>query len=232
MIPLRPDAAPPGHELLDDPRADPDLVLASLANIARSNSLFGGRAAACFGLARLASALPAGTRLTLLDLGTGAGDIPRAMERWAARHGITLMPIGLDRSRVAARMARDAGVPSIVGCLGALPVASRSVDFVVMSQVAHHLTARAVVALLRDASRVARLGVVLSDLRRSRAAAMAFGAAAAVLRFDAATRHDGVVSVRRGYHPAELRRLLDEAGIQAQLFSRPAARLVAVWRTT
>ncbi len=117
----------------------------------------------------------------------------------------------------------------MVGCLGSLPLAPRSVDLVLMSQVAHHLAASAVVQLLRDATRVARVGVVLADLRRSRIAAAAFGAAATMLRFDHATRQDGMVSVRRGYRPAELERLLSAAGITTRVHRRPGARLVAAW---
>lgn len=224
-----PTLAPIGHELLDDPAADPRLVHRSLTNIVRANRLFGGRAAVRFGLARLLRAVPPGASLTLFDIGTGAGDLAAAARTWAARRHITLHPVGLDRNPVAARMASCAGVPSMVGCLGSLPLAPRSVDLVLMSQVAHHLAASAVVQLLRDATRVARVGVVLADLRRSRIAAAAFGAAATMLRFDHATRHDGMVSVRRGYRPAELERLLSAAGITTRVHRRPGARLVAAW---
>jgi hypothetical protein len=50
-----------------------------------------------------------------------------------------------------------------------------------------------------------------------------------MLRFDHATRHDGMVSVRRGYRPAELERLLSAAGITTRVHRRPGARLVAAW---
>lgn len=65
-------------ELLDDPAADGGAVLASLGDIVRANRLFGGLRAA---LARLdeffREATPA-RALSLLDVGTGLGDIPVA----------------------------------------------------------------------------------------------------------------------------------------------------------
>ena len=67
---------PLGVELLDDPAADPATVRSSLGDIARSNRWLGGRAAVRFGLDRLLKKLPHERRLTLLDVGTGAGDLP------------------------------------------------------------------------------------------------------------------------------------------------------------
>jgi hypothetical protein len=59
-----------GEERIDDPALDPGVLVRSLEDVARSNALFGGRRAV---LAALAPALgPAGSALTLLDVGTGS----------------------------------------------------------------------------------------------------------------------------------------------------------------
>lgn len=221
--------SPIGTELLDDPSAHPDTVRRSLANIARANRWFGGTASLTWALGRALRGTPRGTRLTLLDLGTGAGDLPRAARRWAARRGITLVPLGLELSRVAARMAEGAGVPTMVGLATAPPVRPGSVDVVLISQLAHHLAPAGVVQLLRAADAIARRAVIVLDLRRARLARVAFRAGAALLRFDAVTTHDGLVSIRRGYAPAELRALARTAGIAATITRRPGYRLVATW---
>ena len=122
--------SPVGTELLDDPAADPGAVAESLRNIARSNRWFGGSAAVLHGLSRVLAGAPRGTRLTLLDLGTGAGDLPLAAARRAARKGIRLLPLGLERSRVAAALARASGIPCAVACAGAPPFRPKSVDIV------------------------------------------------------------------------------------------------------
>ena len=82
-----------GAELLDDPAADPGAVTESLRNIARANRWFGGAAAVRHGLARALAGVLAGTTLTLADLGTGLGDLPRAAARWGARRGLRLLPV-------------------------------------------------------------------------------------------------------------------------------------------
>jgi ubiquinone/menaquinone biosynthesis C-methylase UbiE len=224
--------SPIGRELLDDPGADPVIVTESFRNLARSNWWFGGAAAVRFGLAQLIPRSAPGLSLTLLDVGTGLGDLPRSAARWAGRRGVRLAGIGLERSRVAATLARNGGLPSVVGCAGALPFGPRSADIVMMSQLIHHLSREAAIEVIRAADRVARVGVVLADLRRSNVAAIGFRIGSGLLRFDQATRVDGVTSVRRGYLPQELSAILREAGVHATVHRRPGFRLVAAWRPT
>lgn len=222
--------APIGVELLDDPSADPAVVRSSLRHIARSNRWLGGRAAMRFGLSvALRSVTPPGP-LTLLDVGTGAGDLPVDAERWGRRRGIRIQPLGLDRSLPAAILARENGVATMVGCGGTLPVRNRSVDIVLVSQVIHHLRRDAAVHLLRECDRIARTAVIVTDLERARLAVAGFWLVSRVLRFDAATRTDGITSVRRGYSLTEFAGLFREAGITAGTFRRPGYRLVSVWR--
>jgi len=220
-----------GEELLDDPRADPSAVRESLRNIARSNRWFGGRSAVRHGLARLCGEVPPGSTLTLLDLGTGLGDLPLDAARWAARHGFRLVPIGLERNRAAAALASEAGLPVVVGCAGSLPLKPGSVDIVLVSQLAHHLASDTVVRMVRDLDAVARVGVVLADLRRATLALFGFWLGSRLLGFDQATRADGLTSVRRSYTADELARLLGRAGVRARVERRPGFRLVATWRT-
>jgi ubiquinone/menaquinone biosynthesis C-methylase UbiE len=219
-----------GVELLDDPAADPAVVRSSLRHIARSNRWLGGRWAMRFGLSvALQSARP-GKWLTLLDVGTGAGDLPNDAERWGRQRGFQIRPLGLDRSFTAASLARENGVITLVGCAGTLPVRTRSVDIVLVSQVIHHLRRDAAVRLLQECHRVARASVIVTDLERAWLAVAGFWVVSRLLQFDASTRTDGVTSVRRGYTLEEFRGLFHEAGLEAATFRRLGYRLVAVTR--
>ncbi len=246
--------APIGHELLDDPDADSALVAESLTHLSRANWWFGGTAAARAGIARVVGGVrrgrpavgpymgggsasgpyptggPAVRRYTLLDIGTGSADIPRALVRWGERHGIALTPLGLERNPTAARIANHS-IPTLVACACALPIKPRSVDLVLVSQVLHHMARPDAIALLQSCDRVARVGVVIADIQRSAVAQAGFRVAAKLLRFDPATSADGVTSIRRGYTPDALRELLAAAGIAGQVLRRPGWRLVAYWRT-
>jgi len=226
-----PTLAPLGTELLDDPAADPATVARSLGDLVRANWWFGGRAAALWGIDRLLRDVPRDRAVLLLDVGTGTGDLPSAAIRRAARDGRTLRAIGLERSPVAAALTARRGLPVVLACAGRMPVRAGAVDIVLISQVAHHLSADAAVDLFRTASGVARIGVVVADLRRSEMAVRAFRIGSAALGFDAVTRADGITSVRRGYLPGELAALAARAGHSAEVRRRPGFRLVATWQT-
>ena len=79
-----------GTELLDDPRSDPVLVGRELRDIARLNALFGGTRAVVRELKSFFERRRAmGNRnretWTLLDVGTGSGDIALAARAAARR---------------------------------------------------------------------------------------------------------------------------------------------------
>lgn len=218
-----------GAELLDDPGADPSRVTESLRNIARANRWFGGASAVRYGLSRTLGATRAGSELTLADLGTGLGDLPQVAVRWGAARGIRIRPIGVELNRIAAGLAARRGLPTVLACAGAPPFRDRSVDVVLVSQVAHHLTSRSVVELLRTCDRLARRAVIVADLRRSRFATSAFWGGAQLLGFDDVTIADGMTSIRRGFSRRELLDLLSRAGISGRVDRRPGFRLVATW---
>jgi len=217
-------------ELLDDPAADGATVVAALRDVARSNRLFGGTRAAVRRLDGFMRAEPARAVRTLLDVGTGVGDIPAAAVRRARARGVALVPLGAERHPAAARTARERGLLALVADGGALPFADRSVDYVLCSQLLHHFAGEPALRLVRELDRVARRGVVVADLRRSAAAAAGFWLAALPLRFHPVTRRDGVISVFRGFTAAELVALCRAAGVEAGVRRHAGFRLTAAWR--
>jgi len=154
-----------GTELLDDRRADPRAVRNELRDIARLNTLFGGTRAVVEALEPFfrdsCNVQPATCNVhrTLLDVGTGSGDIALAAVTAARRHGITLTAIGLEVIPAAARLTRANGVEGVLGDGGALPFGPKSVDIVIASQVLHHLpggrAGRSATLAHRDGRRVA-----------------------------------------------------------------------------
>jgi 2-polyprenyl-3-methyl-5-hydroxy-6-metoxy-1,4-benzoquinol methylase len=194
-----------GVELLDDPAADPALATRSLRDVARSNRWFGGASAVMAELAPVLAARRGGAApVTLLDVGTGAGDIPELARRLAARAGTTLMTMGLEITPALARASRARGGDAIAASALALPFANRSVDVVTCSQLLHHFEAAEGSRLLAELHRVARVRVIVADIRRAWAAALGLWTASWALGFHPVSRHDGVVSVLRGFRSREL----------------------------
>ena len=218
-------------ELFDDPAADPATVLASLKDVARANRFLGGAAAALRRLDELLREVAPGEPLTLLDVGTGYGDLPRAARERAARAGLVLKPLAVERHPAAARhVAAPGDLPVVVADAAALPFASRSVDLVLCSQVLHHFEGGAATAIVAELARVARRGVVLAELRPHPLAALGVWLASWPLHFHPVSRRDGVTSVRRGFTPAALRRACADAGVAAEVRTHPMFRVTAAWR--
>jgi ubiquinone/menaquinone biosynthesis C-methylase UbiE len=191
-----------GVEILDSPDVDPQLVTRSLADVARANALFGGVSSALEELMTVLEDSPPIT--TLLDVGTGLGDIPCRAREMARGNGVALTTIGLDSAPELAAASRASVDFSVCADALRLPFADESIDVVMCSQVLHHFTGGDASILLREMNRVARVRVIVSDLRRSWIAAAGLWLASFPLRFHAVSRHDGVVSVLRGFTPEEL----------------------------
>jgi len=217
-----------GVELIDDPGIDPAVITRSLGDVARSNLLFGGRRAV---LRALDGCLPIlGREAILLDVGTGLGDIPAAARARAARRGVTLTTVGVDLSVPLAAASRARIGHAVCADAFQLPLRDASVDVVTCSQVLHHFEATDAARLLAEMARVARVAVIVSDLRRSWLAAGLFWLVSFPLGFHPVTRHDGTLSVLRGFTGNELASLVHEAGGRATVRRALGWRLTATWR--
>ncbi len=198
-----------GVEILDSPDIDPAIVTRSLTDVARANALFGGVSSAIDEIKDVLGELKSSG--TLLDVGTGLGDIPCRARDIARKNGVELTTIGLDAACELATASRSAVSFSVCGDALRLPFADNSIDIVMCSQVLHHFTGLDALRLLREMNRVARVRVIVSDLRRSWIAAAGLWLVSFPLRFHAVSRHDGVVSVMRGFTTGELVDTVHEA---------------------
>jgi hypothetical protein len=153
----------------------------------------------------------------LIDIGSGHGDGLRAIARWAERRGISVELTGLDLSPAATSAA-------IVATPAELPiryltgnvfehVSDPAPDFVVSSLFAHHLDDRDVIRFVHWMENHALGGWHISDLHRHPAAWAGFRALAMVMRWHPVVRHDGAISVRRGFTRGDWERVLQETGI-------------------
>lgn len=202
-------------EFLDRAIAGADLT-ASLADIDRLNAWFGGYALSLREVRRLAAR--AARPLVVLDVGGGHGTFAARVVRWARRERCAVHVLVLDRDAAPLGLAGPlrAAYPEIHlvrADAAALPFCAEAVDMATASLTLHHLEPEAAVAGLREMARVARLGVVVNDLRRTRAALALVWIATRLVARHPFSRHDGPLSVRRAYSVDELQTLAARAGL-------------------
>ena len=210
-------------EHLDAPEHDHTELAASLDQLARVNRWLGGVRVVRKHLAR---SLPRYGAIRLLDVGTGAGDIPAAIVRWAGRRGRGrgrgrhLRVYAVDRQVQVAQIANQrcsaGGAVQIVASDGLqLPFGDDTFDVAMSSLTLHHLENDAARAFVAELARVSRHAVIVNDLERH--PINYYGArvlAATVWRGDRYIRHDGPVSVLRSFNRRELLGVGQAAGLQ------------------
>ena len=209
-------------ELLDGPLDDTRALVGNLRDMARINRLTGGATLSLRAIERLGVlGERSGDVHAILDVGTGAADIPMRLLAEARRRGSSLAVTASDsREEVlaAARIARPAldrtpGLTFAIADGRRLPWPDGSFDVAHASLVLHHLSADDAVAFLGELRRVARSGVVVNDLVRGRHFWLGSWVIVHAVGSSRFTRHDGPLSVRRAYTRAELHDLVTAAGL-------------------
>jgi ubiquinone/menaquinone biosynthesis C-methylase UbiE len=223
------------REMMDSPNNSPrELLEDDLRNLRIINRYLGNYRAVLSGLARLIEEQKL-KRFSLIDVGTGSGDIPALIASWARRRHLNAQLIGLDPEPVTLRAAvsqiRDYPEIALVRGDGrALPLASDSVDFVLSSQMLHHFSEDDIINLLRGWSRVARRAIIVCDLVRHPLAYYGIRLVTKAFTRNIMTRTDGPLSVQRAFTLEEWRELFERAGIGPfRLFAKFPFRQITIF---
>lgn len=148
---------------------------------------------------------------TLLDIGSGGGDVARSLAGRARRDGFSLEVTAADPDPRAHAWAlsRPAvpGVEYLRTFSSELVAEGRSFDLVISNHLLHHLDGEQFTTVLRDSERLARRRAVHSDIRRSPVAYLLFSEGTRPFFRGSFIREDGLTSIRRSCTEDELREL-------------------------
>jgi hypothetical protein len=220
LVPPRRDS----QELLDMGEGSVQDVRENFADLRRINRYLGGNAALIRHLYPRLKSIDAPS--TVVDVGTGSGDLIPLIGGWAARHQINLSLWGLDLS-ARNLAAAESPKPLIQADALNVPFQKNRIDYYISSLLLHHLSPEEVKMMLARTFEAARRGIIMSDLRRGWLPLVAFKLSQPIFACSYLTRHDGAVSIRRAYTPAELTDLAREAGLSnARVCCHP------IWRMT
>ena len=213
--------------------ASPTILVDDLRNLRAMNRFLGGCRVLLHGLKSFLRQEKM-THFSVLDVGTGSGDIPAAVARWSRKQGFETRIVALDSHKimtaVAAEYTRNFPEISIVRCdAGAPPFRRSSFDIVVASQFLHHFTEADIIALLRRWADVGRRAIVISDLVRHPAAYYGIDMLTRLSTRNPMTINDAPLSVRRALTIPEWRNLFIQASVgRVEICSVAPFRMYAV----
>lgn len=212
---------------MDDFTITDDRLSDALDDLRKVNRLLGGYATV---MAPLHPYLRAHARslrrpVRILDVGTGIGDIPEYIVRWADRHKLYVRIIGIDANPATVAYANAALDKRLSGPLReririevadalALPYGPGDFDVAMSSMFMHHLDTATAIEHVRTLARVASGGLIVNDLHRHPLAYHAFRVMAPFMSKSPMFRHDGSISVLRGFRRSELKEIAVRAGLQ------------------
>lgn len=202
-------------ELMDDLSIQGDELEETLLQVERINAISRGPAIT---LAGVESLVPSGIdELTVLDVGTGSGDIPRRLADWAEKKPFSIAIKGIDLSHTTIEFAqrrttRTERLEFELENLFDLPE-DEKYDVVHASLVMHHFPGREAVEALDKMYRLSRYGVVVNDLQRHPVPWLGLRLGLPLFTSNRLVRNDGPLSVLRGFTRRELLRTARAAGV-------------------
>ncbi len=200
-------------------------VSGNFRDIALINVWLGGVRATITEVDRLAV-----TPRTILDVGTGGGDMPLALLDHLRARGSAASCVALDRSTsaldaAAERVRGRTDIALVRGDALSLPYYDRTFDLVTCNLALHHFDPADAVRALAEMGRVGR-DVIVNDLRRSALGWMLACAVFPIFTSNRLTLHDGPLSVLRAYSPGEVSVFARDAGwTRAAVRTHFAARM-------
>jgi ubiquinone/menaquinone biosynthesis C-methylase UbiE len=159
------------------------------------------------------------TSFSMLDIGAGSGELLRVAATWARQTNRQFRGVGLDMNeRMAESIIEESKrfdeISSVRGDALGLPFADAEFDYVICSLFTHHLLDEQVVQVLGEMSRVAKRRIFVIDLHRHPVAYFLYTTVAKLILHSRLVRHDGALSILRGFKSGELLELAQRAGLR------------------
>jgi ubiquinone/menaquinone biosynthesis C-methylase UbiE len=210
-------------ETVRDLGATAESARRSLDELAAANRFCRGTQSIVLNLTALAAPLPPG-ELRILDVGSGGGDIARALAVWGRKVGRPLRIVALDRhveavARAAVLSRGLTEVQHVRGDAFVLPFRPGSFDFVISSMMLHYFPLGDAKRLLSAFAHVAKRAVLVADIERHWFPCLAIDMLAPLTGNRLIRRHFRN-TVLQGFTPAELDGLTFGAGFMRSRIRR------------
>ena len=202
-------------ELMDDPALSKEEHQQALRGLTRLNR-FSGVSGAMYRRIRDHATTSQATRLRVLDVASGAGDLPVSWAKRARKDSIKLdittvdiSPTAIDQQRAAAAAANVSIEAIQMDCLkGNLP---SGFDVVTCSLFMHHLDNHQVFCLLQSMQQATESSILVCDLHRSRMNLALVSIASRLVTRSPIVHYDAAASVRAAFTADEFSKIAEDA---------------------
>lgn len=149
---------------------------------------------------------------TLLDIGSGGGDITKSIELWAQNDGFNLRITAVDPDERAFSYCRKHHSRSNIEWLQCtstdLLEKKREYDIVISNHVIHHLTNEEILKLLGESEKLSKKKIIFNDIERNSLGYLLFNIFSRLFFHDSFITEDGLTSIRRSFKRSELKKLI------------------------
>ena len=223
-------------ELMDDPAISLEALKPTYEDINRANQLLGGHQGILDALLELIGENRKKS-YSIIDVGCGDGSTLRRVGYFFKRKGIDVRLTGIDLNTKAVALARESSenYPEIdyhVGdVLNKESMENLEADFVISILTLHHIAEDDIPLFLGQLAKMARIGIIINDLQRSRAAYYLFKWFSAIFIKTKIAKNDGLISIRSGFTKKELLQYSERlTGLHHSIRSHWAFRYVWVMK--
>ena len=197
------------EEIMDDfnlQGEELDLLLNDLRNV---NTWLGGTSITIDGIKTLIAGRPKNKTITILDIGCGDGAMLRECLRFGEKEGYLFELIGLDANKNIIEEAKNRsvegeGILYIHANVFSDAIDEIDFDICLCTLFLHHLSDPEIISVMNKLSAKAKAGLVINDLHRNRLAVVLFKIFGRLFLRTNIARHDGLVSIARGFKQKEL----------------------------
>ncbi|HMD13173.1 MAG TPA: methyltransferase domain-containing protein [Bacteroidota bacterium] len=190
---------------MDDMSIQGEPIDQALRELTVINSKLGGFSASIRGIRMVAEQVPQTETLSILDAGSGGGDIVTVVSSIRTDSTITALDLNHSACEYAARIRPSLHV--VQGSVLALPFKDQSFDIVHTSLFLHHFTESELSEIVKSLLAVSRYGIIINDLRRSLFAYLGITLLTRLFSQSPMVKNDGPLSVTKGFTKKELQQL-------------------------
>jgi len=196
------------NELMDNPGVSSANLKRIYEDIDQANRLLGGDKGTLDAIDDLILDNPQKS-YTVIDIGCGNGAILRKVCRFFRKRNLEVQLTGIDLNDSAIAIAKESSmdypeIEYVTTDVLQKAASNFKADIVISTLTMHHIPEENIPLFLRQLTKMACMGVIINDLKRSRSAYYLFKLFSVIFIKTMIAKNDGLVSIRSGFTKKEL----------------------------